>query len=380
MSIFEHIILFSLLFIVYAFWGKYLVNKDGTDFWSVAIFPILLFVFVIGSRYGWGNDYFWYKEQFENPEFIIDQPAFKWLNQFLNVLGFNYVGAYMIYALIFIISAFVFLRSYGEPSRYMYCFLVPATFYASCWTIRQGVGFSFVFLALTCFHQQKWLPMALLVLIALNIHSATFVSFAILLGIFFLLKKPIHYWISIPLYIYGTFILDPHKISLLEGLITQHLSFDNKFQGYIDRSEAWFGEEAITTEWQQGTFALIVLSLFYISIIYLGYRALKARENKQVLYIYNTAVLGMIMLKAVWLYEILRRFPQYMEILYFIPLGYIFYVYFRDCKQPKNHDAAMLKKHFPVGITLILAYLFMYYGRFLLLNPRADFFWHHLNY
>jgi len=65
MSIIEHIILFSLLFGVYAFWGKYLVNKNDMAFWQAAIVPI-------GSRYGWGNDYFWYKAQFENPELVID--------------------------------------------------------------------------------------------------------------------------------------------------------------------------------------------------------------------------------------------------------------------------------------------------------------------
>ena len=382
MSIIEHILLISLLFIVYPFWGKYNANKSGMNFGVAAIIPILMYVIVVGSRYGWGADYLWYKYQFENIFLLVtetDQIVFRWLNQFLSIIGFNYVGAFMVYAFIFITCAFVLLRSYREQSIYMYSFLLPATLRFTSGIIRQGLGISFIYLALVFFYQRKWLLMALVVLIAINIHTATILLLAPMLGIFFIFKKPINLWLSIPLFLFFAFVFDPEKITFLADFLSNTIKLDSGFQSYIDNSDRWFGEVAINDLYLQSTPTLILSSLFYISIFYLGYRALKVRENKQVLYIYNTVVLGSIMLKAVSFFEILRRLAEPMAMFYFIPLGYVFYVYFKDCKQPENKDAVQLKKWFPVGIFFILAWLFIHYRDFLFFNPKADFFWYHLD-
>lgn len=378
MSIIEHIFLFSLLFVVYAVWGKNNANRSGTAFWVAAIIPILLYVFVVGSRYGWGHDHLWYKFRFEHAfTFKEDQTAFRWLNQFLNLIGFNYVGAFMVYAFIFITCAFVFIRSFGEPSIYMYCFLVPAAMFVSAWTIRQGVGTAFIFLALVFFYQKKWLFMILATLIALNIHSATIVTFATILGIFYVFRKPIHYWLSIPLYLFFSVAFDVTKMSFIADFLSKHITLNNKFQDYIDNSDAWFGAEAIHESWGQSTFALIMSSLFYISLFYLGYQALKVRENKWVLCMYHTVVFGIIFMRATFLYEILRRIAETWVMFYFVPLGYIFYVYFQDYKYSENDEARRLKRFFRIGIMFILMYLLMYWGRFIFLNPEADFFWYH---
>lgn len=376
MSIIEHIILFLLLFGVYAFWGKYLINKSGLKFWQAAIFPILLYVFITGSRYGWGNDYLWYRAQFENIELIDEQVAFKWLVQFLNFLGFNYVGAFMLYSFIFIVCAFILLRSYGEQSLFMYCFLIPATMYTTCHTIRQGLGMSFILLALVFFYQRKWLYMALVVVIAYYFHSATIITLASMLGIFYIFKKPIPFLITIPLYLYFTFAFDVGKMAFLADFLSEHISLDNKFQSYIDRSEVWFGTDAVREGFEQGAFAQIMSSLYTISLFYLGYKTLQIRENKLILYMYNTVVLGTIMARAVYLFEILRRFTSPMVMFYFIPLGYIFYIYSQECKKPEN---IRVKKYFNVGIIFILSFLLMYWGRWIFLNENGDFFWNNLD-
>jgi len=375
-SIIEHILLFSLLFVVYAFWGKHNVNKSGINYWLAAIFPILLYVFIIGSRYGWGADYLWYRVQYECDILDPSQITFNWLNQFLHFIEFNYVGAFMVYAFIFIVCAFVFLRSYGSSSKFMFCFLVPATIYISCHTIRQGLGMAFVLLALTFFFQRKWLLMVLIAGIAYYFHSVTIITLLTIVGISIFIKKPIHYWISIPLFLFFAFVFDVGKIGFIADILSNYISLDNKFQEYIDSSDKWFGEDAMNTHWAQGTFTLIMSSLYAVSLFYVGYKALKKIENKQVLIMYNTVVLGMIMTRAVFLYELFRRLTSPMEMFYFVPLGYIFYIYFQECKQPEN---IQLKKTFRIGIGFIMAYLIMFWGRFLFVNPQADFFWRHLD-
>ena len=239
------------------------------------------------------------------------------------------------------------------------------------------MGLGFVYLALAFFHHRKWLLLVIAVLVAVNIHTSTIVIFAMILGIFYFSKKPINLWLSIPLYLFFAFVFDVSKMSFISDLLSKYVTLDSSFQSYIDNSDLWFGEDAIREQYNQSTFALIMTSLFYISLFYLGYLALKARENKHVLYLYNSVVLGVIMLRAVFNIELLRRFANPLEMFYFIPLGYVFYIYYNDCKQPKNHDAILLKKYFPVGITFILVYLFMFWGRFIFLNPNADFFWYH---
>jgi len=378
MSIIEHILLFSLLFGVYAFWGKYNANKSGTEFWVAALVPILLYVFVTGSRY-WGADYIWYRFMYDNPfqqVYVNEQIAFEWLNQFLRSIGLNFAGAYMVYAFIFIIGAFILLRSYGEQSMYMYSFLLPATLIFTTNFIRQGFGMGLVFLALVFFQKRKWLYLALTLFIAFNLHSVTVVTFAIILGIFFVFRKPIHLLISIPLLLFFTFAFDGQKLSFIADLLSDYIDLGSGFQGYIDDSDIWFGEDAFRDTWTKGTLALIQLSVFNILVFYLGNIALKIRENKQVIYIYNAFVLGAILQMAVYNFEILQRFTLPMEMLYFIPLGYICYVYSHDIK---NHRNIRLRKYFHLGIIIILAYLFKEWGKFIFSNPNADFFWYHLD-
>ncbi len=378
MSIIEHILLFSFIFIFYAFWGKYNAHRNSKAFWEAAIIPIALYVFIVGSRYGWGNDYLIYKFEFEHAfTFKEEQVAFKWLNQFMNLIGFSYAGAYMGYAFIFIVCAFVFLRSYREAGSYMYSFLIPATLYVSAHTIRQGVGISFLFLALVFFHKRKWFYMILATLIAFNIHYSTIVTLMVILGIFFIFRNPIHYLLSIPAYLFFSVAFDVGKMSFLAEFLSEHISLNNKFQNYIDNSNEWFGADAVNEIYAQSTLALLMSSLFYIAIFYLGYKALKVRRDKHVLYLFNTVVIGSILLRATFLYEILRRFTEPFVMFYFVPLGYIFYVYFKDCKQPESYHAVQLKKIFPIGITFIMMYLLMFWGRFILLNADADFFWYH---
>ena len=376
MSIIEHIILFSLLFGVYAFWGKYNANKNGANFWKAAVFPVLMFVLITGSRYGWGNDYFWYWFQFENVESIREQIGFKWLNQFLNFIGLNYVGAFMVYAFIFILCAFIFTYSYRYESTYMYCFLIPATLFMSTNTIRQGVALAFIFLALVFLQNKKWIYLGIAAIIAYSIHSAAIITLFILLGSFFLVKKPVHYAISIPLFLFFTFIYNPSSTAYLADFLEKYVSFDNKFQSYIDNSERWFGEDAIRGTYDAGKFAS---SIFYIAIMYLGYLALKIRNDKRVVYIYNVVVAGCILYYAVVSFELLNRMILTLCMFYFVPVGYIFYVYFTDCKRPVNDTTIRLKKHFLVGITFILAYLVRYWGRWIFFNERTDFFWNHFD-
>ena len=97
------------------------------------------------------------------------------------------------------------------------------------------------------------------------------------------------------------------------------------------------------------------------------------------MYIFNIVALGNILYHATFSFEIFHRMVTALQMFYFVPVGYIIYAYYQDCKQPENHYAIRLRKYFPVGIALIVANLLRTWGRFIFFNSSADFFWYHFD-
>lgn len=379
MSPIEHIILYSILFVFFYIWGKYNYNaQDEHVFWPMAILPIFLYSFIVGSRYGWGPDYFGYKYRMENAfTYYEEQVGFRWLNQIINLIGFNYVVGYIIYSLIFMFGAFILIRSYHKESKYMYAFLVPAILIFVNSAIRQGVALSFLLVAIYFMNKRKWLAVAIFILIGSSIHSVTLLPAIILLCFLLFIKQPLDWRITIPLYLFFTFIFDGSKIGFLADYL-QYISLDNKFQGYIDKSDLWFSSDAANDIYEQGTFALIMSSGFYISIIFLGYQALKTKMNQQILFIYNSFVFSVILFRAVFLYEILRRIAEPIILLYFILIGYILYIYdFNKVLVASNIESPDKRKDviYRLGIVVILIYILLFVVRFIFMRPQSRFFW-----
>jgi hypothetical protein len=385
MSVIDHIILFTFLFSVYFFWGKYNHNiKNEHQFWCLALIPILFYAFIVGSRYGWGVDYLSYKKRFEHSlnSGIHEQIGFEYINETVKWLGLNYIGAFIVYSLIFITCAFVLLRSYRSEAKYMYAFLIPATLSFTSSFIRQGIAYSVILLAIYFLNNKKWLGVVISVAIGMMIHSA--ILFTILvLGIFYLVsKKPFNWKITIPLYLFFTFSSAVSKIGIFTDYL-KVLSFNSTFSNYIENSDHWFGADAVEDKYAQSMFPLIMSSIFYISIFYLGNEALKIRQNKKITYLFNTFVFGVIFYRAFFQIELYRRIGEPMVMLYFIVLGYIIYVYSESNK--KKQHSFINRRYYMIstkelctyrflllGITF---YLLLFFGRFIFFNPQAIFFW-----
>lgn len=385
MSIIEHIFLFLFLFLCMHLWGTTASRiKNGTTYWQLALFPILVYSLIIGSRY-WGADYLFYKFRLEHAfTYYEDQVGFRWLNQGINLIGLSYVGGYIFYSLIFIICGFILIRDFREESSYMYSFFVPATLLFITGIIRQGVALSFLFLAIYFFSRRNWLGLALSILIGTSIHTAFLITVFLLGGSFVLIKKPLSWKITIPVYLFCTYLFDYTSVGIIAPIIQKYLSFSNKFQTYVDSADFWFSAEAANTKFEQGVFASIFSSLFYISVIFIGYQALKFKPSNRVLYLYNSFVLGTILFRVVFLFEILRRFAEPLVMLYFIVLGYSIYVFSLIIKNKMKLlvegkvNMQTIKRNillYRIGMGFILTYLMMFWGRFIFLNPQYIFFW-----
>ena len=83
MSTFDHIFFFTLLFSVFFTITRADQRNLNKNYWNYLLLPILLYVIIIGCRYGWGNDYFWYKFRIENPNaYDEEEIGFKIINLF----------------------------------------------------------------------------------------------------------------------------------------------------------------------------------------------------------------------------------------------------------------------------------------------------------
>lgn len=384
MSNFEHSVLFLFLFIGFILWGKYFSSTPKkTEFWMFALVPILIYSIITGSRYGWGPDYKSYKFRLENAlRYPEEQIGFRWINQSIKLLDISYVGGYIIYSLIFMTCVFVLIRSYNRVSTYMYYFVIPATLIFVTSAIRQGLALSFVFLGLYFLNKKKWIGVILCILVGSSIHSSILITVAIIAAVYFFIKKPINWKISIPLYFFFTFLFNPSSIGFISIYISKYVSLNNSLQSYIDNSDVWFGNDAVKDIYEQSLFALLSSSLFYVSIIYLGYIILKFKSHPQILYIYNVVVIGIIFYRIVFTFEILRRIAEPLIMFYFIVLGYVFFIIY-NIKLKKSHEGLLNIKifknqqfpYYEYFIAFILFYLILFFGRFIFLNPTAIFYW-----
>ena len=328
---------------------------------------------MLGCRYGWGNDYLWYKRRFENPYWYADEdPGFRILNLFLQDIGFNYVGAFIFYSFVLIVGAYVLVRDYKE-NKYMLALFLPATLFFSTFPIRQAVAHAFVFLGFHFMNRKKWIWYALMIVCMYSIHPSSIITFAVCSALFFIVKRPFPYQILIPIYIVVTVAADIFSNYFFNffSSISSYLVLDNKFQNYIDKSDIWFGEEGLNKEWEQGTLTLFLSMAFHISMIYIGCIALKYRPNNQVAYFYNGMIVGLVLLRLFFTLEILKRIAEPFVLLYFIPTGYaISFTY--------NNSSILTKREMFLcrfSIISILIYLVLYWGRFILQSPSYKFFW-----
>ncbi|MEJ5054249.1 EpsG family protein [Sphingobacterium sp. MYb382] len=379
MSNIEHILLFSFLFFIFYKGGLILSElKNAKNYLFFASFLIIIYSLIVGSRYGWGADYLWYKEKFERPVLALeDDIGFRFLNTLLESLGMSYVGAFLVYSLLFVIPAFLLIQSYGRASKYMYAFFLPATLLFVTTIIRQGVACSSLFLLLIFLNKRNWLGVILSIVIGCLFHAAIIIPIVIILVFYFLFNNRLFHWkVTVPIYCFVAFVLSNSSVSFLSKYI-QGINVGNKFQDYLDNSDRWFGEDAFNAEFQQGISALVLSTLFFCSIIYLGYKAIKFHSRKDIIYIYNVTVFGFIFLRAVFFFEIFRRFAQPLVFFYFIVLGYSLFVLIDYAKYRLNQKglAFSLPLNYSVAILFILIYLFMFWGRFILFNDNSLFFW-----
>lgn len=341
---------------------------------------IVAFTFVLGSRYMRGNDYAHYVDVF-NRRTEEAQRLFTWLNDFLSAIGFNGYGAFSVYALIFSTCLFYLLRRFKEYAAYMFPFALIAliTFHESM--IRQALSFSFVFLFLDqllniesktdryaengeeCELYDKAedidssyaesdskdflsqtneelirtsyrnailhiLLCTFFAICAFSVHSANIIIIGILL-IFWIVtnKNTIPFYISIPLILLSALVLNKVlKIEIIAPYLQLLQGSDAKLDGYLERSDYWFGEEGASDQYTRSGIILTLELWGYCALFWLSDRISKyINLSSTFATALNSLIIGSIIMLTFRELEIVNRMGYVLSVLWFIPLSISLY-------------------------------------------------------
>lgn len=376
MSSIDFILIYILLFcIFYIFCKKSIYYTSDSDFWKLALIPILCFVIIEGCRYARGVDYLAYKYRFEHisPQ-DESQKIFLWLMQTLDGIGFDYVGAFMTYALIFISCNIIFIRNTfkKDEAKWMYILMLLSMLIKSESLIRQYIALPIVFVSFSALFKKKWLYAVLLLFIAMNIHSGTIILYPFVVLFYVFYKKSISPKYTIPLLIIVYYIMPAGTFSDVGIKFLNFFnlsSFGNEgLNNYIENSDRWLGADSFLKDAQQTPLTKTLQFIFDTSVILISYKALKIRKNAIVTTFFNIISIGFILERSFFGYEIFQRMTGQLYIMWFIPLGYALYIY-NQIKHPRE------KTQMKLLLFLAIGYQIFYYGRFIFFSPKAMFIW-----
>lgn len=150
------------------------------DRWLVLGVAFLLVFIPAAIRYDIGTDYLNYLRIYESGSYInyqFKEPAFYFINWFLDSIGAHYQWLFTVFAFIFTAVAF---KAYPRKNTWLLHFL----FFAMLWFfsfngMRQAVALSWCFLALFAFFEKRYVWFFVLTLIGATFHqSALFITVA----------------------------------------------------------------------------------------------------------------------------------------------------------------------------------------------------------
>lgn len=364
-----------MFFIFYIFCKKSIYYTSNSNFWRLAIIPIIYFVIIEGCRYGRGVDYLAYKYRFDHisPE-NESQKLFLLLMQTLKSIGFNYVGAFMTYALIFISCNLLFIRNTfkKDEAKWMYILMLFSMLMKSESLIRQYIALPIVFVSFSALFKKKWLYAVLLLFIAMNIHSGTIILYPFVILFYFFYKKSISTKYTIPLliivyYIMPTGTFSDIGIKILNMFDLSKLG-NESLNNYINNSDRWLGADSFLEDTRQTSFTKTLQFIFNVSTILVSYKALKIKYNPIVNVFFNIISIGFILERSFFGYEIFQRMTGQLYIMWFIPLGYALFVYNKLSLCKEKYQMRLL-------LSLAIGYQILFYVRFIFLNPEAMFIW-----
>lgn len=335
---FTYLFFNAVLLFTFFYYGRKIAK--GANYWKNALVCIMVYVFVLGARYGRGNDYFHYLSVYK-VGLGYEQVLFEWINDFLKWMG---VGAHYIffyYAFVFIVCAMIFLKPYRKYMAYMLPIFLIATLQLEEYQIRQALSYSFVFLYTwklveknskrkTIFGMNaRHIWLALFFLLATAIHIANSLIIVVITFFYLFLHRLIPLYVSIPVYLVAVYVLSTYAdLSFLEKILSFLSRQNERFAQYVERSDIWFSSEGYKTKYVRQNIVMVFEALGNISLFYFSAKTIKkACNEKWAILMTNMYIFGTIFRQAFIRLELMNRMGNNMMLFFFVPLSIVLYYY-----------------------------------------------------
>ncbi len=385
MSNIDHIFLYILLFASMVVFVYYVPKcKTLKDYLQAIIIPLLIFSVVEGCRYGRGADHLWYCERYvyyERMSLDMNQPLFWAYEAFLHKLNFNVIHYMILNAAIFFIGVCFFIKNTfnSKIGKWMYLFAFCSMLLKFETFVRQYLALPLLLVGISFFFKDRkvknYVIAGICLMMALSVHSGILFCIPFIFVFYLFVKatiKPIYtivflfivYYI-IPNGLFARYFNDLiQNVTYIKALIVN----ENLFS-YLDSTSDKSFVYAILAKAEQSIVTKFLQFLFECSVIVGGYMALNKKNNQKVLTFYNISILGFFLSRSFHGYELFARLFDQLYIFWFIPVGYMIYVYgfLKNRKYNKIY----------YSIVILSSYWLMYWGRWIFFNPDADYFWHH---
>lgn len=367
-------ILCTLLYMFFFMYDRSLILKCASSTQKrLKNICIISFILIEGLRYGRGRDYFHYGNLYLHYKTEgSHQPLYQLFQSILHEIDFTlsflpYGALFIAISTLFIICFFKFGKLFEKHSKYFFILGILATQYIFEWTIRQGMSFALILVSLYFFENKSNKKALLFIVLGLCMHYGNiFYVLVISLCYYLFSQRPISLKISLPLLFFGTFLSDASSTLPYVQIFVSNLNLSflgEGFSHYTTDINRWFSETSILEDMQRGILTTIITTLFYASIIIIGYYNHK-KYNRWV-YLYNACVISLLIYVPFYLIEIISRIVFPATVLWFIPVALCFH------NIPYKQAPMFLRISY---ITLII-YLFAYYGRFVFFNPIGSYVW-----
>lgn len=387
MSNLDHILLYCTMFFLAIVYDKqyrlniksysHTIHPDINP--PIAILLASIFIIAEGLRYGRGVDQVgnygpFYLHCLSPKLYSQDMESlFVWLNQIVYHVDFT-IGIipfgliFVVYAIIFWICLWILYKDYRHITKGFLLFAIFSTNYLTEWTIRQGVSFSFIFLCLHFLEKKKWIWTIICSIIVFGIHHGNVVSVLLIVCCYFLLNKKAFSWkITVPIFIILEYSMQVSTfLNIVQNIfsVVDLSGLGGNFQGYIEKG-AFAQEAEFAKEWERGNLTQFMTVAFYSALIILGSLVCKIKPDK--IFIYNVFVIGIMIFEPFKLAGTVSRLFLGPSTLWFIPLSLVLFRY-KDLVHIKPH-ICMISKF------IIYIYLILFYGRYVFLNPEANYIW-----
>lgn len=305
-------------------------RHNDKDFWSIAIVPIVAYAAFLGLRWGRDIDYNVYAERYLAIDNIFSEesrssPLFAFIVLLSKALGISYPVFIILQCGFFMFSALFFLRDYIGYLKWILPMLLVA-FAANDNLIRYFLAQSFIFIGLHYYMQDKYIRFFLFSICSCLTHFGL-IPFVIVIALSkYLNKTYIPKYISVLIYAYVLFFVNISDMTYLVVISSYILPLmgdaDFSMSGYLEGMDDIINGTG-TLLFEHSITNKIKSLLTFVPLIMCGQYAVQKLKNGK--YIYNLAVINLILGSVLGQAEVLLRYMYSFNIFIVVTLAALIY-------------------------------------------------------